>query len=240
MAQGSGDGDGPHSPQAARRPRAPRTVGPRSRRSAWARCSRRLSRTARAHGSRTAPTGLSRGGWPGFPPCGTSCVRPRRSPQPSGGPVGRRAWTRTPVRRSGPFALRRRWKARRSGAGARFRGRGSRGDPVGRAGAKGALVRRAGRLVLTERPRTAAPEEVGQLVPADAAAARGLRCFPGTPSRPGSSPGCGSTPGLRGGPGRAAISRTPVLSPGRHEWLTPHLKLTGGQVITAGGLSAGV
>jgi len=99
---------------------------------------------------------------------------------------------------------------------------------------KGALVRRAGRLVLTERPARPGPEEVMSsfqqmlqqrgiaLLPWNAQSTRLLaRMRFYARARPDLSAGDFSDAGLTA---RAS------------EWLTPHLKLTGGQVITAGAL----
>lgn len=101
---------------------------------------------------------------------------------------------------------------------------------------KGAFVRRAGRLVLTERPARPAPEEVRRsfqqmleqgglaLLPWNAQSTRLLaRMRFYARARADLGAGDFSDAGLTA---RA------------DEWLTSHLKLTGGQVITPGGLSA--
>jgi ATP-dependent helicase HrpB len=99
---------------------------------------------------------------------------------------------------------------------------------------KGALVRRAGRLVLTERPARPEPDAVLRAFQA-ALAEKGISMLPWNAqstrllarmrfysrARGGSSPDDYSDAGLAARSG---------------EWLTPHLKLNGGQVMTAGGL----
>jgi ATP-dependent helicase HrpB len=103
---------------------------------------------------------------------------------------------------------------------------------------KGALIRRAGRLVLTERPARPAPEEILGSFQQELKQ-RGLEILPWNSqstrllarmrfyarARADLQAGDFSDEGLMAGSG---------------EWLTPHLKLTGGQLVTAGGLFSAV
>ncbi len=101
---------------------------------------------------------------------------------------------------------------------------------------KGELVRRAGRLVLTERPARLAPEQVsGSFL--TLLRERGLAPLPWNAQSTRLLARMRFYSRARADMGAGDFSDD-GLAARVDEWLTPHLKLSGGHVITAGGLAA--
>ena len=103
---------------------------------------------------------------------------------------------------------------------------------------KGALVRRAGRLVLTERPSRPAPDAVRDSF-LSMLRQRGITALPWNAQSTRLLERMRFSARARGGrgtePGTMDLSDAD-LSARAGEWLLPHLKLSGGQAINAGGL----
>ncbi len=99
---------------------------------------------------------------------------------------------------------------------------------------KGALVRRAGRLVLTERPARPVPDEVGSSFQ-QMLGQRGLALLPWNAQSTRLLARMRFYARARADPGAGDLSDIGLIARAG-EWLAPHLKLAGGQVIGAGGL----
>ena len=101
---------------------------------------------------------------------------------------------------------------------------------------KGALIRRAGRLVLTERPARPGPEEVLRAFQS-ALGERGIAMLPWNAQSTRLLSRMRFFARVRVSSDAEDFSDS-ALAARAAEWLGPHLKLTGGQVITAGGLTS--
>jgi ATP-dependent helicase HrpB len=101
---------------------------------------------------------------------------------------------------------------------------------------KGAFVRRAGRLVLTERPARPAPEAVS-ISFLQSLRQRGLGLLPWNAQSTRLLARMRFYARARADRGAGDVSDAGLIARA-DDWLTSHLKLTGGQVITAGGVCA--